>query len=448
MTPGACFVALHGEHQDGHHFIPQALARGARAIIAEKGHAGGVGGCWLLDATTPPPPLSALSEVSLPLCVLVEDSLAALQRWAAYWRRQHPVRLIGVTGSVGKTVTREAICSLLSRRFCTLESEANYNNEIGLPLTLLRLTAQHERAVVEMGMYGLGEIAQLAQMARPAVGVVTNVEPVHLERLGTVERIAKAKRELVEALPLDGTAVLNGDDQRVIAMAGYTKARILSYGRQPSCDVWADQVVSQGLQGLRFRLHYGERILDVQTPLLGCHSVYTALAAIAVGLAERLSLEEILAGLEGIRGQLRLVRLPGLKGSTLLDDTYNASPMSTIAALNLLQELPGRKIAVLGDMLELGDLEEEGHRRVGQRVAGVTDWLVVVGRLGRLIGEEALAQGMDGARVLIVEEKQRAIDRLRVLVREGDVVLVKGSRGMAMEEIVQELCLSGRRQEH
>jgi len=437
VRPGACFVALHGEHRDGHEFLAEALSRGASAIIAERGRVTHVSGCWMLEARHPPSPL-APSDPTRPLCLLVEDSLGALQRWAAYWRRQHQVRVVGVTGSVGKTTTKEMIYSVLSRHFRTLKSEGNYNNEIGLPLTLLRLTPHRERVVVEMGMYALGEIAQLAQIAQPVIGVVTNVGPTHLERLRTLERIAQAKRELVEALPPKGVAILNGDDEQVMAMASHTQARVLCYGLRAECDVWADGVVSQGLEGVRFRLHHGGEVLHVRTPLLGRHSVHAALAAATVGLAEGESWDEIVAGLQEIPEHLRLVALPGPQGSILLDDTYNASPASTIAALNLLEELPGRKIAVLGDMLELGDFEEEGHRKVGRRALEV-DLLITVGRLGRIIGREALAWGMDEAQVLMVNDNQGAITHLRRLIERDDVILVKGSRGMAMEEIVDAL---------
>jgi len=369
----------------------------------------------------------------------VKDSLASLQKWAAYWRRQHRVRVVGVTGSVGKTTTKEMIHSVLSRRFRTLKSEGNYNNEIGLPLTLLQLIPRHQRVVVEMGMYGLGEIAQLAQIAQPVIGVVTNVGPTHLERLGTLARIAQAKRELVEALPPEGVAILNGDDEQVMAMADYTPARALCYGLRPECEVWADEIVSQGLEGVRFRLHHGGEVLHIRTPLLGRHSVHAALAAAAVGLVEGESWEEIVTGLQETSVHLRLVALPGPYGSILLDDTYNASPVSTIAALNLLEELPGRKIAVLGDMLELGDSEEEGHRKVGRRALEVVDLLITVGQRGRIIGQEALACGMDEAQVLMVEDNRAAIAHLRELIEGDDVILVKGSRGMAMEEIVNAL---------
>ena len=438
VTPGACFVALRGEHRDGHEFLSEVLVSGARAIIAERGKVVALEGCWLVDVDQPPSPVEP-PDPAQPVCLLVEDSIASLQKWAAYWRQRHQVRVVGVTGSVGKTTTKEMIYSVLRRRFRTLKSEGNYNNEIGLPLALLQLMPHHERVVLEMGMYALGEIAQLARISQPVVGVVTNVGPTHLERLGTLDHIAQAKRELVEALPPQGTAILNGDDERVNSMSENTSARVLRFGLQPAFDVWADSIVSLGLEGMRFRLHHGDEVLHVRTPLLGRHSVHTALAAATVGLVEGESWEEIVIGLQDISVQLRLVAVAGPSGSTLLDDTYNASPPSTIAALNLLEELPGRKVAVLGDMLELGDYEEEGHRKVGRRALEVVDSLVTVGSLSRIIGQEALACGMDKANVLMLEDNQAAIAHLRRLIRKDDIVLVKGSRGMAMEGIVNAL---------
>jgi UDP-N-acetylmuramoyl-tripeptide--D-alanyl-D-alanine ligase len=438
VSNGACFVALRGEHRSGHEFVAEAASRGARVIIMERERINAVEGCWLVGACDAESTLTPPDQAQ-PLCLVVEDSLAALQEWAAYWRRQHQVRVVGVTGSVGKTTTKEMVYSVLSRRFRTLKSEGNYNNEIGLPLTLLQLMPHHQRVVVEMGMYALGEIAQLAEIAQPAVGVVTNVGPTHLERLGTLERIAQAKQELVEALPPSGAAILNGDDDRVMAMSDHTPARVVCYGLRPDCEVWADEIASRGLEGVRFRLHHGDEVLHVRTPLLGRHSVHTALAAAAVGIVEDESWEEIIAGLQEISAQLRLVALSGPHGSILLDDTYNASPASTIAALNLLGELPGRTIAVLGDMLELGDFEVEGHRKVGRRALEVVDLLITVGDLGHIIGQEALACGMDEAQVLMVDDNCAAITHLRELTAGDDVILVKGSRGMAMEEIVNAL---------
>ncbi len=432
--PGSLFVALRGERRDGHDFTADAFERGAIAAIIERKLEVG---CWILDVRQKPLQLPT-SNFQLPACFVVDDSLAALQRLAAYWRAKHDVRVVGVTGSVGKTTTKETIASVLSQRFRTLKSEANYNTEIGLPLTLLRLEPYHERAVLEMGMYALGDIAHLAEIARPHIGVVTNVGPIHLERLGTIERIAQAKAELPQALPSaadGGVAILNGDDPLVRAMAEKTKARVFYYGLDPTCDLWASHIESMGLEGIRFRFHYGLETVHAKVPLLGRHSVHSSLAAAAVGLVEGLSWEEIVSGLRNT-AQLRLIAVPGLRGTTILDDTYNASPASTIAALNLLEELEGRKIAVLGDMLELGAYEEEGHRKVGRRAVDVVDKLITVGERGRIIGEEALACGMAREDVMIMKSNREAIEFLHRLLAPGDIVLVKGSRGMKMEEIV------------
>jgi UDP-N-acetylmuramoyl-tripeptide--D-alanyl-D-alanine ligase len=436
-VPDSLFIALHGQHRDGHDFIPDAIAKGAVAIIAERPPA--VTDGTVLETATFQAPTSNLQP---PVCLIVPDSLAALQRAAAHWRRLHDVTVVGITGSVGKSTSKEVIAAVLSKHYHTLKSEGSYNNEIGLPLTLLHVTSAHERVVVEMGMYDVGEITQLAEIALPRMGVVTNVGPTHLGRLGTIERVAQAKSELPRALPpadKGGVAILNADDERVLAMAAQTQARVFTYGLSPDADLWADDVESEGLEGIHFRFHYGEEKIHARVPLLGRHSVHTALRAAAVGLADALSWEEILAGLRDESAQIRLLSVLGPQGSIILDDTYNASPASSIAALNLLEELDGRKIAVLGDMYELGRYEEEGHRMVGRRVRDIADVLVAVGRLGRIIGEEALDAGMPASAVYLAETNARAVDLLRTLVRTGDRVLVKGSRGMEMEEIVSAL---------
>lgn len=432
---GTLFIALRGEKDDGHNYVGHAFEHGASAAIIDTV----VDGVPLIVDTTQRPLIPPPDLVTPPVCLLVEDTLKALQDVAAHHRRQFDVRVIGITGSIGKTTTKEAIHSVLSKSFPTLKSEENLNNEIGLPLTLLGLDETHAKVVLELGMYALGEIAQLAAMALPQVGVVTNVSQSHMERLGTLDRIAQAKAELVQALPPEGTAILNGDDPRVKAMSGMTQAQVLYYGLSPHCHLRASHIESRGLDGVRFRMHYGRETLHVKIPLLGRHSVHTALAAAAVGVTEGQPWGQIVAGLRDVAVQLRLIATPGMRGSTIIDDSYNAGPTSSLAALNLLAELEGRKIAVLGDMLELGSFEEEGHRKVGRRVAAVVDKLVTVGALGAMIGWEAIAIGMPKSDVLFAENNQQAIEVLQDLVAPGDLILVKGSRGMQMEEIVAEL---------
>ena len=449
---GSCFVALCGEHQDGHDFISDALERGATAIIAgpqatalqaveERGSKVNVINTVAIGpkVRSPLPACANTDRRSAPTVFIVEDSLKGLQQVAAHWRSQFSPRVVGITGSVGKSTSKEMIAAVLRQRYPTLKSPGNLNNEIGLPLTLLQLRGVHERAVLEMGMYDRGEIAELAAIARPQVGVITNVGPTHLERLGTLERVAAAKAELVQALPQDGVAILNSDDPLVRSMAELTSAQVFFYGLTPGCDLWASHIASEGLEGIRFRFRRGEDTIHVKVPLLGRHSVHTALRAAAVGLIEGLSWQEIVSGLRDVSGQLRLLVVPGVRGSTLIDDTYNASPASTIAALNLLDDLDGRRIAVLGDMLELGSFEEAGHRRVGCRAADVVQLLVTVGPRARWIGHEALACGMPEDSVRIVDDNASALTHLRDVMGTGDLVLVKGSRGMAMEQIVAAL---------
>lgn len=455
------FIACRGQNTDGHRYVGDALQRGAKAVICEaqakdqasaagavmidcrKGKAHILGEQWAEAATN--------SLVGSALVYLVDDSVAALQQVGGFHRMQHSspqLSVIGITGSVGKTSTKELTAAVVSRRFKTLHNKGNLNSEQGLPLTLLELSPDHERAVLEMGMYALGEIRTMCELARPRVGVITNVGPVHLSRLGSIEAIAQAKSELVRALPSaadGGIAILNWDDERVQAMADVTQARIFRYGLTPEADLWADEIVGAGMEGIRFRFHHRlpggrEESLHVRVPLLGRHSVHTALRAAAVGLVEEMSWEEIVAGIQSMPGQLRLVVVPGINSSTLIDDTYNASPASTIAALNLLNDLEpsggGRRIAVLGDMLELGNYSDEGHKMVGLRAADVVHTLVTVGGLGRAIGEEARAAGFAPDRLFLTATFEEAVDLLQHELRPGDLVLVKGSRAVGMDSIV------------
>lgn len=416
VRPGDLFVALPGEHHDGHDFIADALARGARGLLVQRR------------------PEASPESIAV---YVVKDTLAALQSLAAGRRRRFDIRVIGVTGSVGKTTTKEIIASVLRSRFRVLKNEANYNNEIGLPLTLLGLSNRHERAVLEMGMYALGEIRQLCEIALPHVGVVTNVGPSHLERLGSMEAIASAKAELIESLPSDGCALLNGDDPLVRGMASRTKVRTLLFGTAEECQVRGADVESDGLNGIAFVLEYEGQRTNVRTRLPGRHSLHNALAAAAVGLEEGMSPEEVGDALGKVRAKLRLHILRGRNGSTIIDDTYNASPASMLAALTVLADVPGRRVAVLGDMRELGGEEEEGHRVVGREAARVAQVIHTVGELGRLIGEEARRQGHPDVRMW--ESKEEAAREVVTDLRRGDVVLLKASRALALETLLPEL---------
>ena len=434
VIPGSLFVALPGEKVDGHEYIGEAFGRGALIALIEREVPSEFTVIDLREAV----PEQELKELVLPICLRVESSLDALQKIAKSWRETLDLRVIGITGSVGKSTTKELTAEVLGQRYRTIKNPGNLNNEIGLPVSLLKITEGHERAVLEMGFYVPGEIALLCEIAQPQVGVITNVSQVHLERAGTMEAIVQGKGELVESLPPapEGEAVLNYDDPLTRVMSERTQGKVIYYGLSPEADLWASDIRGLGLEGVRFVMHCGEKSIYIRVPLLGRHSVHTALRAAAVGLIEELSWEEIVSGLQSSQSQLRLVAVQGPNGALLLDDTYNAAPPSTIAALNLLAELEGRRVAVLGDMLELGDFEERGHRMVGVRAAQVADELVTVGNRALWIANEARMAGMSEDQVVALENSQQAIEYLQDRVGENDVVLVKGSRGMKMDLIV------------
>jgi UDP-N-acetylmuramoyl-tripeptide--D-alanyl-D-alanine ligase len=435
VIPGSLFVALPGERRDGHDFVADAFRRGASIALVQ--HA----------VQDNPPTLDlrtglqseALLRDGGPLCLQVENTLAALQQIARFWRRQLDLRVIGITGSVGKSTTKEMVAEVLGQRYPTLKSPGNMNNEIGLPLSILKLGQGYQRAVLEMGFYVPGEIAFLCDLARPSIGVVTNIGTVHAERAGSQEQIFLGKSELVQALPSDGVAVLNMDDPWVCKMADKTRARVFFYGLDPAAELWADEIQGLGLDGIRFRLHYHHEVLHVRVPMIGQHSVHTALRAAAVGLVDSLTWQEILEGLRHGQTQMRLTAVRTETGALLLDDTYNASPESMLAALNLLAELDGRKVAVLGDMLELGPYERKGHELVGVRAAEVADTLFTVGPRGHQIARAARQAGFTPGRVTEFETTEEAIPYLRSLLQAEDVVLVKGSHGVHMERIIAAL---------
>jgi UDP-N-acetylmuramoyl-tripeptide--D-alanyl-D-alanine ligase len=304
---------------------------------------------------------------------------------------------------------------------------------------VLRLGPEHEAAVLEMGMYAGGEIADLAAIARPRIGVVTAVQPVHLSRIGTLEAIEQAKGELLEALPRDGRAVLNADDARVRRMASRTEASALTYGFADDADVGAEDVRSAGTGGMRFTLRTGDGQLPVSIPTLGRLAVHNALAGAATGLAAGIWLDAIGAGLARGWSAPHRAELIRAGGVTIVDDSYNASPASVTAALDLLGGLPGRRVAVLGEMLELGDGHEAGHRAVGEAAAAIADLLVVVGERANGIADGAVAAGLAPGRIVRAATRDAAFGLVRRRLRDGDVVLVKASRGIELDLLVDAL---------
>ena len=418
VRPGDLFVALRGERTDGHRFLGDALDKGATG---------------LLTRVLPPDLPAGVSAF------LVEDPLTALQAAAQRWRRQQSAKVVGITGSVGKTTTREAIAQVLRSRYATLESPRNFNSEIGLPLALLGLQPSHEWAVVEMGPYDEEEMALLVRVGAPEVGLVTNVGPTHLERFGSLEATEAIKGLLPASLPADGLAVLNADDERTRRMRDRTQARVLLFGLSLDADVRASGLQGHGLDGLSFRLHMPQAPagVAVRMPLAGAHHVMTALAAAAVASEAGFAPAEIGEALGRLEAGTRLKPRKSYAGATVLDDAYNAAPLSMQAALDLLTEMPGRRIAVLGDMLELGAEEEPAHRSVGGYSFGRCDRLIAIGERARGIADGAWDAGH--REIQWFESKDDVTEILRHEIGADDVVLVKASHGLALETLVEAL---------
>jgi UDP-N-acetylmuramoyl-tripeptide--D-alanyl-D-alanine ligase len=422
LPPGCLFVALRGERFDAHDFLAEAAARGATAAIVAE------------DRAADPAPLPRLA---------VADTLLALGAVARLHRRRFDLPVAAVTGSNGKTTTREMLASILAQQGPVLRNEGNLNNEVGVPLTLLGLASEHRHAVIELGMSHPGEIARLAAIALPQVGVVTLAAPAHLAGLGTVDAVADAKAELYQGLPAGGVAVANADDPRMLERAEASGRRLVTFSAGPGRrgDVAVLEVLSQGEDGLRFVLGIGNRELPVHIPaLVGTHNAANAAAAAAAGVAMGVTDREIARGLAAVRPVGRRLRLETLpSGLTLVDDCYNANPASMSAALATLAALarPRRPVAVLGDMLELGALEVAAHRALGEEAARAgVKLLAAFGPRARATAEAARAAGLPAFHT---EDLDELVSWAQAEVRAEDVLLVKGSRGMKLERLVEAL---------
>jgi UDP-N-acetylmuramoyl-tripeptide--D-alanyl-D-alanine ligase len=414
---GELFFALLGENFDGHDFIPAALKAGAVGVVVSK-------------------PVE-----DRPVTIRVRDTLVALGDLAQYYAGRFKVRSVGITGSVGKTTTKEMTAAVLSRRFRTLKNELNFNNEIGVPMALLQLTPEHEAMVIEMAMRLPREIARLAEIVRPCVGVITNIGMSHIERLGSLEAIAEAKAELLVALPDDGLAVLPADDDFFDFLLDSCSCRAISFGVEASADIQGGEVELDAEGRPSFDIVLPDTPpFRVRLPITGRHNVYNALAAAAVGWNYKISPDDIQAALEGIsppEKRASIARSP--RGHVVFDDTYNASPASVSSALQTLEKMAGeRKIAVLGDMLELGDFAPEAHKEIGKQAAEIgLALLITVGELAKTIADGAREAGLES--IESVENSDEAAEVVDSRVQPGDVVLVKGSRAMKMEKIVDRL---------
>jgi UDP-N-acetylmuramoyl-tripeptide--D-alanyl-D-alanine ligase len=418
VKPGDLFIALKGERFNGHEFLTTAAHMGAVALV-------------VMDDS---PMITGIAMIK------VADTLKALGDIAHFHRRRFPVPVIAITGSNGKTTTKDLLASVLGQELTLVKTEGNFNNEIGLPLTLLKMDSQTEAVVVEMGMRGLGQIQNLAGFAEPMIGLVTNVGFTHLELLKTQENIAKAKTELIESLPVNGLAILNGDDPLVREMNRSTQARRVFYGIDaPDLDYQAG-MIEMNESGSRFRVDFKNGSLELTLPIPGRHNILNAVAAVAVAKELGISNQSIQNGLAEPLLSGKRLHIFEKNGYRLIDDTYNASPASVKAALDVLKSMDSgtRKIAVLADMLEMGPTSIEMHHSIGTYAAEAgVDRLFAYGELAK-----EYAKGMNDivkGNGEYFSDKQALIDRLKTYIKPGDFILVKGSRGMKMEEIIYAL---------
>ena len=419
---GCLFVPIVGERVDAHKFIPQVMEAGALATLSER----------------------VLDNADFPY-IAVESSLQAVKDIAEFYLKQLQIPVVGITGSVGKTSTKEVIASVLNQKYHTLKTQGNFNNELGLPLTVFRLRDGDEIAVLEMGISDFGEMTRLAQIARPDTCVITNIGTCHLENLGDRNGVLKAKTEIFKFLRPEGHIVLNGDDDKLITVKEYEKIKPVFFGMSNECQVYGDKIVSRGLKGMTCTIHLGDTAFTVDIPMPGRHMVYNALAAAAAGQLLGLTPEEIrdgIAAVESVSGRSHIVKLPD---KVLIDDCYNANPVSMEAAIDLLLQADGRRVAVMGDMFELGEQEKEMHARVGKYAAdkGV-ECIICAGKLARCIYEgarEAAGERKDGpaAEIFYFEDRESLLEGINQILKPGDTILIKASHGMGFEKVVEQL---------
>jgi UDP-N-acetylmuramoyl-tripeptide--D-alanyl-D-alanine ligase len=419
VAPGQLFFAVKGERLDGHDFVTAALEQGAVAAVVRKDQ---------LNRYPARAPLLA-----------VEDTLLALQTLALAVRKLWAKPLIGVTGSAGKTTTKEAVAHVLRSRFRVLKSEGNFNNHFGLPLMLLKLEPEHDVAVIEMGMSHAGEIRALAKIAQPEIGVVTNVAPVHLEFFNSIADIARAKYELIESLPASGTAVLNADDEYVSQFGRGFKGKVVMYGTQPAADVRAEDIQPHGAEGSEFDIVIGSVREHVKLALVGEHNILNALAAVAVGLERGLKPSEAAQALATLAPADKRGQVLQLGNITIINDCYNSNPKALVAMVDALAAMPAkRRIVVAGEMLELGPAGEELHRSAGQHIAEKKiDVLLGVRGLAQAMVEGARAKDA-GTRTEYAATPEEAGQWLAREARDGDIVLLKASRGVKLENALEE----------
>ena len=420
INEGCLFIPLMGERFNGHDYINKALEGGAAAILTQQDE------------------ISAGDRIF----IKVDDTSKALRDIAAFNRRKFQIPFVGITGSVGKTSTKDMIAGVIATKFNVLKTEGNLNNEIGVPLTIFNLDESHKAAVLEMGMSGAGEISRLTAIIKPDVAVITNVGMSHIEKLGSRQNILKAKLEILEALNPEGLVVLNGDDALLVGMKDLLKFRTILYGMDEGVDYQAYNINSHGENGTYFDITLGGREFNIHIPIPGIHNVHNALAAVVVGCELGIPMEDIIKGIAGFSPTKMRMDIISIDGIKIINDSYNASPHSMEAAINVLREIGGknRKTAVLGDMLELGEWAKKAHFDVGRyaSAAGI-DQIITVGTNARFIADGALDAGHPEEQVRYFQNNAEALEYIKESLQPEDVILVKGSRGMKMEEIVNGL---------
>lgn len=416
IQKGALFVALQGDKFDGHNFLENAISNGASGVIVSKKYSE-----------------SELEQLDTTV-IKVQDTLTAYQDLAKAHRKKFSIPVIAITGSNGKTTTKDLTAAILSSKFNVLKTQANFNNEIGLPLTLLQMSSIHDVAVVEMGMRGFEQIRQLAKVAQPTIGIVTNVGETHMELLGSIENIALAKAELVEEMDAQGFVILNGDNSYVKDMQNKVKGDFILFGCGDYCNLKATNIETND-ECTKFSCIYMGKTEAFTLPMVGRHNVYNALAAIAVAQYLDLTADEVRCGLSNFAASGMRLAVTRVRNYTVINDAYNASPMSMMAAIDTLREVAKeRSVAVLGDMLELGDVSEASHQKVGQKLvqAGV-NIVVALGEMSKWIVEEAQKGGVVAIHCKSHDEVAAV---LKNLLKAEDTILFKGSRGMQMEKVI------------
>ena len=421
IEDGYLYLPFVGARVDGHDFIPQVFDKGALCTLSEKD----------LDNLKGP-------------YIKVESVATALKDIAEFYRKQLSCKIIGITGSVGKTSTKEIIASVLKEKFKVLKTEGNYNNEIGEPLTILKIRDEHEVAVIEMGISDFEEMHRLAKVSRPDVCVITNIGTCHLENLGDRDGVFKAKTEMFDHLQVDGTVILNGDDDKLSTKKEVNGKPVIFYGVGADSafdikkDIYATDIENHGLEGMCAKIHTPQGDFDAKIPIPGEHNVYNALAGTAVGLQLGLSIREIAQGIASVQTIAGRTNLLHVKGMTVIDDCYNANPVSMKASIDVLAHTSGRRIAVLGDMGELGAEEKELHRSIGKAVAASgIDALFCAGTLAEEYASEAKAN--PECEVHYKKTREEMTEELLAYVKEGDTVLVKASHFMEFPKVVEAL---------